>query len=215
MNADQSTAPAAPAASLPALAVHALLNDHPLAGIGHHEPVQIEIEAVLHGGAVHLGNEPARRGERGSIEPDAISDPDQLVRGLAGVSPAAAADVDPELARKGREAALECADDAGGDARGVPVHSHHGPERLEPEGVVQESSPWRATLAGGPQFSTFIHGDAFSERPRSGLHTGKTSYKLLLDAVVDTGEPNEACSRARGRCRDIGLDQSLGCKLQR
>ena len=74
------------AASLPALAVHALLNDHPLAGIGHHEPVQIEIEAVLHGGAVHLGNEPARRGERGSIEPDAISDRDQLVRGLAGVS---------------------------------------------------------------------------------------------------------------------------------
>src|SRR3954454_4123616 len=68
------------ASCLPALTVHALLDDHPLAGIGHHEPVQIEIEAVLHGGAVHLGNEPARRGERGSIGPDAIADPDQLVR---------------------------------------------------------------------------------------------------------------------------------------
>ena len=72
------------AASLPALAVHALLNDHPLAGIGHHEPVQIEIEAVLNGGAVHLGNEPARRGERGSIEPDALADRDQLVAGSCG-----------------------------------------------------------------------------------------------------------------------------------
>src|SRR3954453_23556939 len=48
-----------------------------------------------------------------------------------------AADVDPELARKGREAALECTDDAGGDAGGVPVHPHHGPERLEPEGGGQ------------------------------------------------------------------------------
>src|SRR3954468_15651514 len=48
-----------------------------------------------------------------------------------------AADVDPELARKGREAALERADDAGGDAGGVPVHSHHGPEGLEPERVGQ------------------------------------------------------------------------------
>src|SRR3954452_15397276 len=51
--------------------------------------------------------------------------------------PAPAADVDPKLARKGRETALESAYDAGGDARGVPVHPHHGPERLKPEGVGQ------------------------------------------------------------------------------
>src|SRR5215212_7178765 len=99
------------ASCLPALAVHALLDDYPLAGIGHHEPVQIQIEAVLHGGAVHLGNEPARRGQRGSIEPHALSNRDQLMRGLAGVLPAPAANVDPELARKGREAALEGTDD--------------------------------------------------------------------------------------------------------
>src|SRR4051812_37464530 len=48
-----------------------------------------------------------------------------------------AADVDPELARKGREAALERADDAGGNTGGVPVHPHHGPEGLDQEGVGQ------------------------------------------------------------------------------
>ena len=76
MNADQSTAPAAPAASLPALAVHALLNDHPLAGIGHHEPVQIEIEPSCTAALSTLAtSRPPRRARL--IEPDAISDPDQ------------------------------------------------------------------------------------------------------------------------------------------
>src|SRR3954453_783315 len=47
------------------------------------------------------------------------------------------ADVDPELAGKGRETALEGADDAGGNAGGVPVHPHYGPKGLEPERVGQ------------------------------------------------------------------------------
>jgi hypothetical protein len=48
---------------------------------------------------------------------------------------AAAADVDPEFAGERCKAALQRADHAGSDARGVPVHPHHGAERLEPEGV--------------------------------------------------------------------------------
>ena len=70
------------AASLPAFAIHPLLNHGPLAVISHDEAVQIKIEAVLHRGAVDLGYQPARLGQRAAIKPDPISDRDQLVRGL-------------------------------------------------------------------------------------------------------------------------------------
>src|ERR1700712_3984500 len=50
---------------------------------------------------------------------------------------AAAADVDAEFALKRRKPALQGADHAGGDAGGMPVHSHHGAERLKPERMRQ------------------------------------------------------------------------------
>ena len=49
--------------------------------------------------------------------------------------PAPAADMQAEFARQRRQSALERADHAGGDAGRVPVHPHHGAERLEPERV--------------------------------------------------------------------------------
>ena len=51
------------------------------------------------------------------------------------MAPASAADADAELARTRVEAALQRADHAGGDARGVPVHAHDRAERLKPEGI--------------------------------------------------------------------------------
>ena len=44
------------AACLLALAIHALLHDHPIAIIGDNEAVQVKIKAVLHGRAINLGN---------------------------------------------------------------------------------------------------------------------------------------------------------------
>jgi hypothetical protein len=60
--------------------------------------VQIEIEAVLHGGAVDLGDQPARRRQRRAVEADALADRDQLLRRLARMLAAPAADMDAELA---------------------------------------------------------------------------------------------------------------------
>jgi tripartite-type tricarboxylate transporter receptor subunit TctC len=57
----------------------------------------------------------------------------ELLRRAAGMLAAPAADMDAEFACDGGKAALERADDARGDARGMPVHSHHRAERLEPE----------------------------------------------------------------------------------
>ena len=129
-----------------AVAVHALLHDHPFAVVGHDEAVQIEIEAVLHRGAVDFGDEPAGRGQRRAVEADALADGDQLLRRLARMRAAAAADVEAEFARERREAAFQRADDAGGDAGGMPVHAHDGAERLEPEGMRQTAQEFVASV---------------------------------------------------------------------
>ena len=89
------------AARLPLLAVHALLHHRPLAVVGDDEAVQIEIESVLHGGAVDLGDEPAGARQRRAVEADAFAERRQLLRRAARMLAAAAADVDAKLACKG------------------------------------------------------------------------------------------------------------------
>ena len=59
-------------------AVHALLHDDPIAVVGDDEAVEVKVEAVLHGGAVHLGDQPARLRQRRAVEADARADVGQL-----------------------------------------------------------------------------------------------------------------------------------------
>ena len=59
---------------------------------------------------------------------------------------AAAADMDAEFARERRESALERADHARGDARGMPVHPHDGAERLEPERMSEPAQEFVAAV---------------------------------------------------------------------
>src|ERR1700733_3123512 len=103
------------------VAVHTLLHHRPLAVVGHEEAVEIEIEAVLHGGAVDLGDQPARAGESGAVETDTFAECLQFVRRLAGVLASAAADVDAEFVRERPQPALESANAAGGVSGRVPV----------------------------------------------------------------------------------------------
>src|SRR5271166_983082 len=56
---------------------------------------------------------------------------------LARVIAASAEDMDAELSGQRRQASLQRADDARGDAGRMPVHTHHRAERLEPEGMRQ------------------------------------------------------------------------------
>ena len=124
-------------ACLFALATHSLLNDDPAAFIGDDEAVQIKIKAVLHGGAVNLGDEAAHGGEFVAIKADAISDRHKLPRRAARVIAAPAADMQTEFGAERTQSALERAQHAGGDARGMPVHSHQRAKRLKPEGMGQ------------------------------------------------------------------------------
>jgi len=67
------------AACLSFVAVHACCNDRPLAVVGHEEAVQIEVETVLHGGAVDLGNQPAGARQVRCIKADTLAQQAQFV----------------------------------------------------------------------------------------------------------------------------------------
>ena len=101
---------------LAGVAVHPLLHHRPGAVVGHEESVQIEIEAVLHGSAVHLRHQAAHRGESLPVESDALAQLGQFLRRSARMFPASAADMDTEFPAERRQTALERPDHAGGDA---------------------------------------------------------------------------------------------------
>ena len=88
------------AARLLVVAVHALLHDGPFAVIGHEEAVQVEIEAVLDGGAVDFGDKAARAGQLGTVETNAFAQQAQFVRRLPRMLASAAADMDAKLIRE-------------------------------------------------------------------------------------------------------------------
>jgi hypothetical protein len=88
-------------AGLAFFAVHALLHHRPFSRVGDEEAVKIKVEAVLHGGAVDLGHQPARPSERRAVEPDAVAERFELLRRAAGMLAAPAADMNAEFACDG------------------------------------------------------------------------------------------------------------------
>src|SRR5688500_7988006 len=74
--------------------VHALLNDGPLTVVGDDEAVEVEIETILHGRAVDLGDEAAHVAKRLSVETGAFSGQGQLSRRFPAVPAATAADME-------------------------------------------------------------------------------------------------------------------------
>ena len=99
--------------------------------------VQVNLEAVGDGVVVDAGGQPARLDQRVAVEPRAIGQRSKLARCLARLTSAAAADVNAQLGRPRIESALERAHDGRGDSGGMPVHAHHGAERLKPERIAQ------------------------------------------------------------------------------
>ena len=123
------------ATGLAPTAIHALLNDDPASIVRHDEAVQVKIEAILDGGAIDLGDEAARGGKRRAVEPDTVANGHKLLGCIARVLAATAAHMQTKFVFKRLQSPFQCADHAGGDAGGMPIHSHHRAERLKPEGV--------------------------------------------------------------------------------
>src|SRR6476659_5934594 len=123
------------ASSLLALRAHSLLNNGPAAIVGDDKGMKIELEAVLHRGAIDLGYQPTCFCEFGAVEAYSFSDQDQLMRGLSRKSSAATAHMDAKFILQWSKAAFQGTNHTRGDTGRMPVHAHDGTERLEPKGM--------------------------------------------------------------------------------
>ena len=195
---------------LTALAVHALLDDDPAAVVGDDEAVQIEVEPVLDRGAVDLGDEAARGRELFAVEADPVPDCDELLRRLARMRPAAAADMQAEFARQRPEPPLERADDRGRDAGRVPVHAHHRAEGLEPEGMRETPQEFVA-----PVFEHDRLGDhgaeprhALSEPPR---HAAAVQRKVCAASAPRHQRTTPGCDLIGRRVWEFTLPAIEDC----
>src|SRR5262245_27361055 len=140
------------AARHPAPIVQALLDDGPLAVRRDYETVEVNLKAVGDRIVVDARCKPACADQRFTVEAAALSDIEQFLRRVARESSAPAADVDAEFIRPRGEAALQSAHDGCGDARRMPVHSHHGAERLEPERVAETREEGRCAVIPNDTF---------------------------------------------------------------
>src|SRR5689334_19871591 len=121
----------------PRLLVHALLHHRPLAVCGQDERVQIDLKPVVHRVVVDARREPAGAYQCRAVEAYAVGNLLELGRRVTGMTAATTADVQAELAGTIVEPTLQRAHHRRRDARGMPVHSHHGPIRLEPERIAE------------------------------------------------------------------------------
>ena len=71
------------AARRAARVVHALLDDRPAPVVGDDEAVQVKVKAILDSGAVDLGHQTTRVGERGTVKSDSLADGEKLKRRLS------------------------------------------------------------------------------------------------------------------------------------
>ena len=168
--------------------VHPLLDNRPCAVIGHHEAVQVEIESVLHSGAIDLRDETAGARQRIAIHTDTLADGAQLRRCVARMPAAAAADVYAELMLDWCKPAFQCSHDAGGDAGRVPVHSHHRAEGLKPEWMGQTPEELVAPV--------FVH-DRFDDHPAQARHPLREPRWDPAAVQRKVGAPGSSCHRAR------------------
>jgi hypothetical protein len=183
------------APGLPLVGIHPLLHHRPVAVVGNHKAVQVQIEAVLHGRAVHLGDQPAGPHQGRRIEGNPLTQRQQFVRRAARMPAAATAHVNAQLGRDRRQPALERAQHAGGDPGRMPVHAHHATQGLKPERIGEPTQDLVATVFehqgfdNHPAKARHARGEPHGDPPavqrqigRSCLHLGKNPGRVLSNS---------------------------------
>ena len=67
-------------------------------------------------------------------------------------------------------APFQCANDTRGYAGGMPIHSHHGAERLKPEWVGQSAQKFVASVFMNDSFGDYGPKPSHSATPANGVH---------------------------------------------
>ena len=170
--------------------VHPLLDDGPVAGGSDDEGMQVKLEAIADGVVVDFGGEATAADEFVSGNSGAVRDGAQFIRRAARLFAAAPAEINAEFVRARVESAFEGTEDGGRNAGGMPVHAHHGAERLEPEGIADTREEFRLAVMVDDGFddgrAEFLH--AFGEPRRDAAAVqgkiGKTGALHMLFSWV-------------------------------
>ena len=144
------------------LAVHSLLHDDPVPFPRDDKRMQVELKAIANRVVVHASRQSAGADKSVRVESGSLADRDKFSRRLARMATATTADKDAQLGGFRPKRPFERADDRGGDARGMPIHSEHAAESLEPKGIGQ---------AGQVFVDAVIENDAFRDRATECRHS--------------------------------------------
>src|SRR4029077_9961900 len=129
-----------------ACAIHALLNDGPVAVVSDNEAVEVEIETILYSRAVNFRYQAAGLRKSGSIDTDTVAYGSQFLWPVSWMLAAPTADMNAEFIVERRQSAFERSNNARCNARGMPVHAHDGAERLKPKGICESSQQLVPTI---------------------------------------------------------------------
>src|SRR5579863_8282928 len=99
--------------------------------------MQVKLKPILHDRIVHLRAQLAAANKLRSIETRTFTYLHDLGRGLTRSAALSAADVKTQLPRPRVDRPLQRPHDRCRDTRRMPIHSHHRPKTLEPEGIAQ------------------------------------------------------------------------------
>lgn len=161
--------------------VHSLLHDSPFPVAGENEGMKVKLKTVGHSIVVDAGGEAAGSDKCFTVSAGHRRDTTEFVGGSTGLPSASAADVNSEFVTSIGQASLQSAHHRGGDPGGVPVHSHYGAERLEPEGITEARKKFRRAI---------VIEDGFDNRGAKGGHS--------------LGEPRRYASTVQGQIGGAG-----------
>jgi hypothetical protein len=117
--------------------VHALLHHGPLSISRDDERMEIQLKPVRDGVVVNLRGESTCPHQSFAVQAGLLADRAQLIGRSAGMLAAPAAYIQAKVASPRIQSAFQGPEYRRRDPGRVPVHAHHGSERLEPEGIAE------------------------------------------------------------------------------
>src|ERR1044071_2544162 len=126
--------------------IETLLNHCPLGICGHNKTVKVNLKPVGDRVVVDARCQPAGANELIAVKPATIGDRSQFLRSVSREFSSTTTDVNAKVVCTRRETSLESSHHRCGNSGGMPIHSHHRTERLEPERIAQPAEKCRCAV---------------------------------------------------------------------
>src|ERR1041385_3334877 len=141
--------------------VHALLYHSPFAFLAYYKGVKVDLEPILNGVVIDFSRKTAVLDELGAVQPGALCQLCKFARCLTRVPAFSAAYKDSKLIEFWIDGTFQRSHYRSRDARGMPVHSKHAAQGLEPHGVAHSGEQGAASI---------VHNNGLQNRSSQATH---------------------------------------------